>query len=71
MGHVWAWFLSLSERRQRGLDGPCPIGWAEIEAWRSLTRTLTTPEEIDMLLAMDSAWLEAMAEIREELKDKK
>ena len=69
--HVWHWFWQLSERRQRGFDSPNPIGWADIQAWQQLTRTLVLPEEIDILLAMDSAWLSAVAEFREETKDDK
>ena len=70
-GHVWGWFWELSQRRTAGFDSPNPLAWTEIQAWQTLTRTLILPEEIQLILMMDSAWLEAVAEHREEMKDKK
>jgi hypothetical protein len=69
--HVWGWFWQLSQRRTAGFDSPNPISWTEIQAWRELTRAMILPEEIDLILMMDSAWLEAVAQHREEQKDKK
>ena len=69
--HVWPWFWQLSQRRTSGFDSANPLTWGEIAAWQQLTRTLILPEEIELILMMDSAWLEAVAEHREEQKDKK
>ena len=66
MEHVWHWFWVLSERRQRGMSGPQPLQWTEINAWREMMRVMVLPEEIDVLLMMDSAWLEAVGQFREE-----
>lgn len=70
--HVWHWFWGLSDRRQRGFDSPNPLSYVEIDAWLRLSRTLVLPQEIDLILVMDSAWLAAVAEMRDERsKDKK
>lgn len=68
--HVWQWFWALSERRSRGFDSPNPLTYLELDAWLRLTRNYVLPEEIDMIWQMDQAWLAAVAEVREEQRDK-
>lgn len=60
--HVWEWFWTLSSQRRSGMGGPEAIGWDEISAWACLTGTLTRPEEVAMLVAMDGAYRAAYGE---------
>jgi hypothetical protein len=71
--HVWEWFWKLSARRR---SGPEPITWAELDAWAR--RGAPFPplrEELDMLVAMDDAFLAELHSDRrayyERLKAKK
>lgn len=62
VSHVMQWFWELSSRRQYGASGPCPLTFTEIKAWLELTGTLIDPREVKMLLELDSAWLQVVAE---------
>ncbi|WP_420465624.1 phage tail assembly chaperone [Panacagrimonas sp.] len=67
--HVWEWFWTLCRRR---LQGPQPLTHSEVRAWRDNTLTPVTPEEIEMLFAMDDAWLtQSGIELREHDERKK
>lgn len=59
-GHVWDWFWRLSNRRR---SGPEPLSYAEVGEWQRLTRTPIRPEEVEMLMKMDGAYL---TEVRKE-----
>lgn len=67
VSHVWRWFWSLNRRRTQG---PNPIGFAEIESWSRMTRTEVLPVEIEMLIAMDDAFITAAAERAEQRRTK-
>jgi hypothetical protein len=56
--YVLSWFWHLSNRRAPGFDGVAPISYTEIGSWTALTRTIVTPSEIELLVAMDNAYLE-------------
>ena len=58
--HLWHWFWSLSNRRP---SGPEPLSYAEVGEWQRLTHTPIRPEEVEMLMRMDDAYL---AEVRKE-----
>lgn len=58
--HVWDWFWQLSARRR---SGPESLSYAEIESWARMTATPVRPEEVDMLTAMDDAYV---TEVRKE-----
>ncbi|KWV17132.1 phage tail assembly chaperone [Xanthomonas translucens] len=57
--HVWAWFWLLSGRRR---SGPEALNYAEIGEWQRLSQQDVLPAEIDMLVAMDDAYLRAVRE---------
>lgn len=61
--HVWDWFWVLSNRRR---SGPEALSFAEIGEWQRLTGTAALPEEVEMLMQMDDAYL---AEVRREQAD--
>lgn len=58
--HVWEWFWEISARRR---SGPEALSYAEVGEWQRLTSTQVRPEEVEMLMKMDNAYL---AEVREE-----
>lgn len=57
--HVWAWFWELSARRR---SGPEALAFGDVAAWAELTGQQLLPVEIDMLMAMDDAYLRAVRE---------
>lgn len=63
--HILQWFYQLSARRRPGFSGPSALNFSDIKAWSELTGTLTRPDEIEAILAMDSAYLEAVSELKD------
>jgi hypothetical protein len=57
--HLWQWFWNLSKRRRAG---PEHISYGDIGEWVRLTETLIDPEEIEVLIAMDDAWMRGVRE---------
>lgn len=53
--HVWDWFWTLSARRR---SGPEAISYAEIGEWQRLAGMPVRPEEVEMLIQMDNAYLD-------------
>lgn len=65
---MWAWFWILNSRRQSGMESN-PISYLEIEAWKRATNTYVLPEEVDALIQMDTAYMEAQAKNREAMRN--
>lgn len=55
---LWRWFLDLGQTRTYHMAGPNPISFVEIEAYARQMRWPLEPHHIDILRAMDAAWLE-------------
>lgn len=55
---LWNAFQSLSAARTYHPAGPNPIQPSEIFAWCQLHRLPLAPRHVDILLAMDQAWLD-------------
>jgi hypothetical protein len=60
--HIWEWFWHLHGRRGQGFDSEPPIGYDTITHWMERTGILVTPEEVAMLVEMDDAYLQQVAE---------
>lgn len=60
VAHVVGWFFDLSARRGAGFAGPMAITFQDIAAWRELMDERPTPQEVQMLLAMDTAFMAAL-----------
>jgi hypothetical protein len=60
--HVWSWFLELNAARTGNGYGPNPIAYSEIAAWKELKGASPRAFEVDMLRALDGAYLEAYSE---------
>lgn len=61
---LWQWFVALSNTRADGMNGPQPISFLEISAWRSLMNMPVEPRHVVILRAMDNAYLAAVAQSR-------
>jgi hypothetical protein len=57
---AWEWFVGLCSTRTYHAYGPNPISIAEIEAYARLHRLPLQSRHVDLLLAMDRVWLEAV-----------
>lgn len=57
--YVWTWFCELLAARSAGPNGTNPLGFAELAAWARLTRRAPAAWEVDLLRALDVAWLTA------------
>jgi len=68
--HVWEWFWRLNARRPPGFDSMAPLTYSEIYHWSALTRTQITPDEINMIVQMDDAYLQAISAERKEQRDR-
>ncbi|WP_420023355.1 phage tail assembly chaperone [Cereibacter azotoformans] len=55
---LWRAFWQLSRCRTLHAAGPNPIGWAEMEAWCRLMRVPLEPQHVEIIAAMDDAWLD-------------
>jgi hypothetical protein len=70
-GHrLWRIFCALHAARGGGF-GPNPISYSEIDAWARLHREPVRPFEVNILGAMDRAYLEHVAESRPQADGKR
>lgn len=61
---LWLWFRDLCRTRTYHASGPNPISYAEIEAMARLQRWPLSPHHVEILRAMDDAWLDQHYSIR-------
>jgi hypothetical protein len=54
---VWGWFCDLSNGRSYHMAGPNPIAFADIEAFARLHRWPIKPHHVELIRAMDDAWI--------------
>jgi len=69
--YLLEWFYQLNSRRQPGFNSPAPITYQEIDCWARRKRLIIYPDEIDVLTALDTAFLNALSELRQNEKDSK
>ncbi|MBB4123282.1 phage tail assembly chaperone [Martelella radicis] len=58
---LWQWFCELSATRTWNANGPNPISFAEIIAYCRVTGWPISRVHVDILQAMDAAWLKQVA----------
>ncbi len=58
---IWAWFVALSSTRSWHMGGPGAITFCEIAAYRMLTNELIEPRHVEIIRAMDYAWINHVA----------
>ncbi|MDU9005741.1 phage tail assembly chaperone [Sedimentitalea todarodis] len=54
---IWNAFTALSRSRSYSNMGPNPISYVEIEAWCRLMRMPLQPHHVDIICALDRAWM--------------
>lgn len=57
--HVWHWFWTLNRQRRKG---PEALTYADVDAWSRLMQITVSPDEVQMLMAMDLSWMKAAGE---------
>ncbi len=60
--YLWDAFWDISTDRQDGPNGPQPLGSVLIKSWCDLTGTALLSEDVDIIRAMDRAFLSAYAD---------
>ena len=55
--YLWEWFLELHRSRSGSGFGPNPIGFVEIDAWQRVTGRNLSGWEVDVMFALDGAFL--------------
>jgi len=54
---LWDAFRALSRTRSYHSAGPNPISYAEIRAWCELMQVPLQPQHVEIIMAMDAAWI--------------
>lgn len=67
--HAWLIWWRLNTRRPAG-EGINPLPYGEVESFCKLTGTILTPEDIQMIEAMDNAFIGSVAEERKGMFDR-
>jgi hypothetical protein len=57
--------LRLASRRQSSGFGPMKLSWSEIDAFNRLSGLVLRPWEIEVIEALDGAWMAAQATSKE------
>lgn len=69
---LWRAFCDLAGTRTWYAHGPNPITFAEIEAWCRVMREPLQPHHVEVIRALDAAWLEhARGQLATPEKDRK
>jgi hypothetical protein len=56
-GLPWRWFADLNATRTWHAAGPNPISYSEVAAYSALTRQSLRPTDIEVIRAMDRAYI--------------
>lgn len=64
--YLWGWFHELSNARGSGGFGAAAISYPDILAWSRLTGRRPAPWEVDVIKALDVAYLNTAAANRED-----
>lgn len=59
--YLWRAYLRMRNRTAPGFAGVNPIGWGEIDAFVRNSRLSLAPWEIEVIEALDDAFMEAKA----------
>lgn len=55
---LWGIFVTLSRSRTYHMAGPNPVSFSEISEYARLQRWPLQPHHVDVITALDAAWLE-------------
>lgn len=65
IAYLWSAFQRIRSRRGGNGFGPVPIMWADIDAFVRLSGVRLAPWEIEIVEALDDAWLDALGSARD------
>lgn len=68
---AWHYFWKLHRRRQPAFEGVAPLSYTDIRNWSEMTRTVISPEEVEYITTIDDAFLQAVSEGRERMRQRK
>lgn len=57
ISHVWSAFIVLSGSRSQGFNGPNPITYEQIKAWKELTETPISAWEVEAIKRVDAVYM--------------
>lgn len=57
LSYLWRAYHRVRRRMGGGFSGPNPIGWQDLEAFVHVTRFRFSPWEVELLEAIDDAYL--------------
>ncbi|HEY9819107.1 MAG TPA: hypothetical protein V6D20_25340 [Candidatus Obscuribacterales bacterium] len=60
VSHIWSAFILLNQSRTAGLNGPNPITYEQIKAWKELTETPISAWEIEAIRKLDTVFLRVL-----------
>ena len=55
---LWTIFMDIHRGRSYGMNGAEPFRWTDIDAWCRLRSRKLSSGQIDLLLELDSLWVE-------------
>jgi len=58
--HIWSAFISLSTGRTAGFNGPNPITFEQIKAWKELTGQPLSPRDVEAIKSLDAVYVRVM-----------
>ena len=57
LSHVWSAFITLNDSRTAGFSGPNPITYEQIKAWKELTDTQLSSQEVVAIKRVDGVYM--------------
>lgn len=67
--YPWTMWARLNNRRPPS-EYITPLSFSEIDAFRRITNESLTPEEVQMIVAVDDAYVRAIAEERDAMRER-
>ena len=59
---LWLTFWKLHARRRPGFEFPAPLSYGDFHDWSVTMRQHLSPDEVEVLVQMDDAYLRAVAD---------
>lgn len=57
LSFVWASFIDLSNCRTTGFNGPNPITYEQIKAWKDVTESPVSPRDVETIRRLDNIFM--------------
>jgi hypothetical protein len=60
LSHIWSAFIALNNTRTTGFNGPNPITYTELLAWKEVTQNPLAPWEVEAVKRIDNIYMRVM-----------